>query len=193
QDIKVFLERTVHHYMKPGLFSLISPLMFVIVLYLKAKVEQLTAELQVYNELKRRVEQSTFKKDLQRNIQVALNTAGVKYFLEILHIGHYENPFVQEHGSPGAFWESEQESLLFVIEMKAERVQEQSRKLRQMDDLVGAMGYMKSLKLLKISLKMSFSYVQVEKNLSLEDQIVYNLQQNEDLKVRIDNCQALIQ
>ncbi|MEQ2169587.1 hypothetical protein GOODEAATRI_026686, partial [Goodea atripinnis] len=97
------------------------------------------------------------------------------------------------HGSPGAFWESEQESLLFVIEMKAERVQEQSRKLRQMDDLVGAMGYMKSLKLLKISLKMSFSYVQVEKNLSLEDQIVYILQQNEDLKVRIDNCQALIQ
>ncbi|XP_047210451.1 coiled-coil domain-containing protein 69 [Girardinichthys multiradiatus] len=109
---------------------------------LKATVEQLTAELQVYNELKRRVEQSTFKKDLQRNIQ--------------------------EHGSPGAFWESEQESLLFVIEMKAERVQEQSRKLRQMGDLV-------------------------EKNLSLEDQIVYILQQNEDLKVRIDNCQALIQ
>ncbi|XP_071313785.1 coiled-coil domain-containing protein 69 isoform X2 [Trachinotus anak] len=109
---------------------------------LKGKVEELTAELQVYNELKRRVQQSTFKRDLQRNIQ--------------------------EHGSPGAFWESEQESLLFVIEMKAERVQEQSRKLQQMDTLV-------------------------EKNLSLEDQIINILQQNEDLRVRIDNCQTLIQ
>ncbi|XP_018517557.1 coiled-coil domain-containing protein 69 [Lates calcarifer] len=109
---------------------------------LKGKVEELTAELQVYNELKRRVEESTFKKDLQRNIQA--------------------------HGSPGAFWESEQESLLFVIEMKNERVQEQSRKLQQMDDLV-------------------------EKNLSLEDQIIHILQQNEDLRVRIDNCQTLIQ
>ncbi|XP_008325420.1 coiled-coil domain-containing protein 69 [Cynoglossus semilaevis] len=109
---------------------------------LKAEVESLTAELQVYNELKRRVEESTFKKDLQRNIQA--------------------------HGSPGAFWESEQESLLFVIEMKSERVQEQTKKLQQMDMLV-------------------------EKNLSLEDQIIHILQQNEDLRVRIDNCQTLIQ
>lgn len=109
---------------------------------LKGKVEQLTADLQVYNELKRRVQESTFKKDLQRNIQA--------------------------HGSPGAFWESEQESLLFVIEMKSERVQEQSRKLQQMDAMV-------------------------EKNLSLEDQIVHILQQNEDLRVRTDNCHTLIQ
>ncbi|XP_049441665.1 coiled-coil domain-containing protein 69 [Epinephelus fuscoguttatus] len=109
---------------------------------LKAEVEQLSAELQVYNELKRRVHESTFKKDLQRNIKA--------------------------HGSPGAFWESEQESLLFVIEMKSERVQEQNRKLQQMDALV-------------------------EKNLSLEDQIVHILQQNEDLRVRTDNCQTLIQ
>lgn len=43
---------------------------------------------------------------------------------------------LQAHGSPGAFWESEQESLLFVIEMKSERVQEQNRKLQQMDALV---------------------------------------------------------
>ncbi|KAM6923515.1 coiled-coil domain-containing protein 69 [Xenentodon cancila] len=109
---------------------------------LQGKVEVLTAELQLYNELQRRVRESTFKKDLQRNIQ--------------------------EHGSPGAFWESEQESLLFVIEMKTERVQEQSRKLQQMDELV-------------------------EKNLSLEDQVIHVLQQNEDLKVRMDNCQTLIQ
>ncbi|XP_034399868.1 coiled-coil domain-containing protein 69 [Cyclopterus lumpus] len=109
---------------------------------LKAEVEQLTSDLQVYNELKKRRDESTFKKDLQRNLQA--------------------------HGSPGAFWESEQESLLFVIEMKTERVQEQSRKLQQMDALV-------------------------EKNLSLEDQIVLVLQQNEDLRVRIDNGQTLIQ
>ncbi|XP_054453478.1 coiled-coil domain-containing protein 69 [Anoplopoma fimbria] len=109
---------------------------------LKGKVEQLTSDLQVYNNLKRRVEESTFKKDLQRNIQA--------------------------HGSPGAFWESEQESLLFVIEMKSERVQDQSRKLQQMEALV-------------------------EKNLSLEDQMVHVLQQNEDLRVRIDNCQTFIQ
>ncbi|XP_041799934.1 coiled-coil domain-containing protein 69 isoform X2 [Chelmon rostratus] len=109
---------------------------------LKGRVEELTADLQVYNELKRRVQESTFKKDLQRNIQA--------------------------HGSPGAFWESEQESLLFVIEMKTERVQEQSRKLQQMDALM-------------------------EKNLTLEDQIIHILQQNEDLRVRIDNCQTLIQ
>ncbi|XP_039899059.1 coiled-coil domain-containing protein 69 isoform X3 [Simochromis diagramma] len=81
---------------------------------LKAKVEELKAELQVYNELKRRVEESTFKKDLQRNIQA--------------------------HGSPGAFWESEQESLVFVIEMKSERVQEQNRKLQQMDTLAAIEG-----------------------------------------------------
>nr|XP_046262185.1 coiled-coil domain-containing protein 69 [Scatophagus argus] len=109
---------------------------------LKGKVEELTADLQVYNELKRRVEESMFKKDLQRNIQA--------------------------HGSPGAFWESEQESLLFVIEMKSERMQEQSRKLQQMEALI-------------------------EKNLTLEDQIIHLLQQNEDLRVRIDNCQTLIQ
>ncbi|XP_035862484.1 coiled-coil domain-containing protein 69 isoform X2 [Sander lucioperca] len=109
---------------------------------LKGEVDQLTADLQVYNNLKRRVKESTFKKDLQRNIQA--------------------------HGSPGAFWESEQESLLFVIEMKTERVQEQSRKLQQMEALT-------------------------EKNQSLEDQAVYILQQNEDLRVRIDNCQTLIQ
>lgn len=31
---------------------------------------ELEAELQVYNQLKTRVEESTFKKDLQRNLQV---------------------------------------------------------------------------------------------------------------------------
>lgn len=109
---------------------------------LKARVEQLWSELQVYNELKKRVEESMFKRDLQRNIQA--------------------------HGSPGAFWESEQESLLFVIEMKAEQMEEQKKRLRQMDELQ-------------------------QKNLTLEDQTVQVLQQNEDLRVRFDNCQSLIQ
>nr|XP_046178679.1 coiled-coil domain-containing protein 69-like isoform X2 [Oncorhynchus gorbuscha] len=109
---------------------------------LKEEVEELTTELQVYNQLKKRVDESTFKKDLQRNIQA--------------------------HGSPGPFWEQEQESLLFVIEMKSERIQEQGNKLLQMQVLV-------------------------EKNLSLEDQVITVLQQNEDLTVRIDNHQSLIQ
>lgn len=109
---------------------------------LKAKIEVLTEELQVFNEMKRRVKDSTFKKDLQRNIKA--------------------------HGSPGAFWESEQESLLFVIEMKSQCVQEQGNKLLVMKDLV-------------------------EKNLSLEDQVVYVLQQNEELRIRVDNYQSLIQ
>ncbi|KAJ8015056.1 hypothetical protein DPEC_G00022170 [Dallia pectoralis] len=105
------------------------------------KVKELTEEVLVYNKLKKRVEDSTFKKDLQRNIQ--------------------------SHGSPGAFWEREQESLLFVIEMKSERVQEQGNKLLQMQDLT-------------------------EKNQSLEDQLINIQQQNEDLRVRIDNYQSLI-
>lgn len=109
---------------------------------LKGQVETLTSELQVYNDLKKRVEESTFKRDLKRNLQA--------------------------HGSPGAFWESEQESLLFVIEMKAEQTEEHKKRLIQMDQLI-------------------------QKNLSLEEQLVLVLQQNEDLRVRFDNCQSLIQ
>lgn len=82
-----------------------------------------------------------------------------------------------------------------MIEMKAERVQEQSRKLQQMDELVGSKSFKtvtpRALK--GLTEDVWFSSVQVEKNLSLEDQIVHVLQQNEDLKVRIDNCQTLIQ
>ncbi|KAM3612658.1 uncharacterized protein V6R79_012233 [Siganus canaliculatus] len=109
---------------------------------LKEEVEQLTFDLRRYDELRRRVQESSFRKDLHRNLQA--------------------------HGSPGAFWESEQESLVFVIEMKRERVEEQNRKLQQMDALV-------------------------EKNLSLEDQMIHVLQQNEDLRVRMENCQTLLQ
>ncbi|KAK1804468.1 hypothetical protein P4O66_020476, partial [Electrophorus voltai] len=71
------------------------------------------------------------------------------------------------HGSPGAFWEQEQESLLFVIEMKKERLQKQGDKLRQMEALI-------------------------EKNFALEAQVKQVLCQNEDLRVQIDNYQALV-
>ncbi|XP_057205598.1 coiled-coil domain-containing protein 69 [Triplophysa rosa] len=109
---------------------------------LKDQIESLTSELQLFNELKRRAEESMLRRDLQRNIET--------------------------HGSPGAFWEQEQESLLFVIEMKRERLQDQGNKLLQMEALV-------------------------EKNLALEDQLLHALQQNEDFRVRIDNYQSLIQ
>ncbi|KAL7863063.1 hypothetical protein SRHO_G00120470 [Serrasalmus rhombeus] len=108
---------------------------------LKGQIEALMADLKLFTELKQRVKESTLKRDLQRNIET--------------------------HGSPGAFWEQEQESLLIVIEMKRERLQEQGSKLRQMEALV-------------------------EKNLALEDQVLQVLQQNEDLRVRIDNYQTLI-
>ncbi|XP_026136919.1 coiled-coil domain-containing protein 69-like [Carassius auratus] len=109
---------------------------------LKDQIEGLTSELKLFNELKRRAQESTLKRDLQRNIET--------------------------HGSPGAFWEQEQESLLFVIEMKRERLQDQGNKLLQMETLV-------------------------ERNLSLEDQLLQALQQSEDYRVRMDNYQSLIQ
>ncbi|XP_056626316.1 coiled-coil domain-containing protein 69 [Triplophysa dalaica] len=109
---------------------------------LKDQIESLTSELHLFNELKRRAEESMLRRDLQRNIET--------------------------HGSPGVFWEQEQESLLFVIEMKRERLQDQGNKLLQMEELV-------------------------EKNLALEDQLLHALQQNEDFRVRIDNYQSLIQ
>uniref|UniRef100_A0A3B3ZTT0 Uncharacterized protein n=1 Tax=Periophthalmus magnuspinnatus TaxID=409849 RepID=A0A3B3ZTT0_9GOBI len=81
----------------------------ILQLLLFGQVEALTSELQVYNELKRRVKESTLKRDLKRNIQGML-----------------------AHGSPGAFWESEQESLLFVIEMKAEQVEDMYQSRQQL-------------------------------------------------------------
>ncbi|KAK7916224.1 hypothetical protein WMY93_011985 [Mugilogobius chulae] len=69
---------------------------------LKDRVEKLTSELQIYNQLKRRVQESTLKRDLKRNIQT-------------------------------------------------------------------------------------------QKNQCLEEQLVHVLQQNEDLRVRFDNCQSFIQ
>lgn len=73
--------------------------------------------------------------------------------------------------------------------MKTKQVQEQSRKLQNMDALVNPAV---SLDLLCSAERFFFCY-QMKKNLVLEDQIVHVLQQNEDLKVRIDNCQTLVQ
>ncbi|XP_041122741.1 coiled-coil domain-containing protein 69-like isoform X2 [Polyodon spathula] len=108
---------------------------------LQSKIDELSAELQAFSELKRRVEESVLKRDLHRNIQA--------------------------HGSPDPFWEQELESLLFVIEMKCKRIQDQGKKLLHMETLA-------------------------EKNLLLEDRVKNLLQQNEDLKVRLENHQAFI-
>ncbi|XP_077388996.1 coiled-coil domain-containing protein 69 [Festucalex cinctus] len=109
---------------------------------LQVEVSELKAELERYNHLKRRVQESTFKKDLLRNIQA--------------------------HGSPGAFWESEQESLLFVIEMKSERLREQNGKLQRMEQLA-------------------------EEKSCADDHLAQTLQQNEDLRVRLDKSQSDLQ
>lgn len=104
---------------------------------LKAQVQQLSAELQDYKQLKRRVQESTFSKDLQRNLQVTPPGGQARHRTPCCCFS-VPTFCPQAHGSPGAFWESEQESLLFVIEMKSEQVQEQSRKLQNVDALVKA-------------------------------------------------------
>ncbi|KAG7464987.1 hypothetical protein MATL_G00171470 [Megalops atlanticus] len=109
---------------------------------LQCQVDTLREELQLFNELKQRVEESSLKRDLQRNIQA--------------------------QGNPGAFWEQELESLLFVIEMKSKQLQDHGKKLQH-------------------------AKAMVERNISLEDQMTHVLQQNEDLSARIENYQALIQ
>ncbi|XP_061832817.2 coiled-coil domain-containing protein 69 isoform X1 [Nerophis lumbriciformis] len=109
---------------------------------LKVEVSELKAELECFKQLKRRVQDCTFKKDLIRNIKA--------------------------HGSPGAFWESEQESLLFVIEMKSERVQEQNRTLQQMEELT-------------------------EKKKSVEERLIQVSQHNDDLRGRLDNTHTVLQ
>ncbi|KAJ8338474.1 hypothetical protein SKAU_G00374400 [Synaphobranchus kaupii] len=77
---------------------------------LQAKVDELTADLKLFDELKQSVVESSLKRDLQRNIQA--------------------------QGSPGPFWEQELESLLFVIEMKSKQLQDQWRKLQQAEMLM---------------------------------------------------------
>ncbi|KAJ8254972.1 hypothetical protein GJAV_G00199470 [Gymnothorax javanicus] len=109
---------------------------------LQTKVEKLTADLRLFNDLKQSVDVSSLKRDLQRNIQA--------------------------QGSPGAFWEQELESLLFVIEMKSKQSQDQRRKLQQTEILL-------------------------EENTALEDQVKRVLQQNEELETRMSSCQTLIQ
>ncbi|XP_061691862.1 coiled-coil domain-containing protein 69 [Syngnathoides biaculeatus] len=108
---------------------------------LKAEMSELKAELERYGELKRRVQESTFKEDLGRNIQA--------------------------HGSPGAFWESEQESLLFVIEMKSQLVREQNDKLRRLEQLE-------------------------EEKARLEQRLAQTLQQNEHLRASAHQNQSVL-
>ncbi|XP_077465394.1 coiled-coil domain-containing protein 69 [Stigmatopora argus] len=107
----------------------------------RTRENALKAELEHYDHLKRRVQESTFKCDLLRNIQA--------------------------HGSPGAFWESEQESLLFVIEMKSER-------LRELNERLGRMGEL------------------AEEKSCAEARLLQNVRENEDLKVRLDKNQSFL-
>lgn len=73
---------------------------------------------------------------------------------------------IQDHGSPGPFWERELESLHHVMEMKNERIRELERQLVAMETLK-------------------------EKNLLLELKITTLEQENEDLHFRARNRAAM--
>lgn len=76
------------------------------------------------------------KRDLQRNIEVCYESGDLLAKRDSDSCSIVSVFSSQTHGSPGAFWEQEQESLLFVIEMKRERLQDQGNKLLQMETLV---------------------------------------------------------
>ncbi|XP_018608894.1 coiled-coil domain-containing protein 69-like isoform X1 [Scleropages formosus] len=101
-------------------------------------VLQLSGQRRLFRDLHRTVEESMMKRILNANIQA--------------------------HGSPGEFWEQELESMLFVIEMKNKHLQEQERKLVQMENLM-------------------------ERNKLLEDQLAHAVFQNEQLEARLEKSQ----
>lgn len=71
---------------------------------LKETVAELNGQLASFQEKMKRVEESILNQDYK------------------IHI--------QDHGSPGEFWEHELQSLHFVIEMKSERIKEQEKRLQ---------------------------------------------------------------
>ncbi|KAJ8394029.1 hypothetical protein AAFF_G00053730 [Aldrovandia affinis] len=96
---------------------------------LRGKVDGLTAELKLFDELKQRVHDSSLKRDLQRNVQVRRSLPGKPR--------HDRSRSLDVcAGKPRVFWEQELESLLFVIEMKSKQLQEQGRKLLQAEVLM---------------------------------------------------------
>ncbi|XP_062976947.1 coiled-coil domain-containing protein 69 [Elgaria multicarinata webbii] len=73
---------------------------------------------------------------------------------------------IQDYGSPSQFWEQELESLHFVIEMKNERIHTLDKKLLNLETVM-------------------------ERNLLLEEKVKTLQQENEDLKVRMQNQVAV--
>ncbi|XP_018411103.1 PREDICTED: coiled-coil domain-containing protein 69 [Nanorana parkeri] len=71
---------------------------------LQETVAELSGQLASFQEKMKRVEESVLNQDYK------------------IHI--------QDHGSPGEFWEQELQSLHFVIEMKSERIREQEKRLQ---------------------------------------------------------------
>ncbi|XP_068134487.1 coiled-coil domain-containing protein 69 isoform X1 [Hyperolius riggenbachi] len=71
---------------------------------LQETIAELSGQLASFQEKMRRVEESVLSQDYK------------------IHI--------QDHGSPGEFWERELQSLHFVIEMKGERIREQDKRLQ---------------------------------------------------------------
>ncbi|KAE8613844.1 hypothetical protein XENTR_v10007893 [Xenopus tropicalis] len=71
---------------------------------LQERVDELKTQLASFQEKMKRVEESVLSQDYRRHIQ--------------------------DHGSPGQFWEQEIQSLHFVIEMKSELIREQDKRLR---------------------------------------------------------------
>ncbi|XP_075066191.1 coiled-coil domain-containing protein 69 [Mixophyes fleayi] len=74
---------------------------------LQENVTELNGQLASFQEKMKRVEDSILNQDYKRH--------------------------VQDHGSPGQFWEQELQSLHFVIEMKSELIREQDKRLLNLE------------------------------------------------------------
>ncbi|KAM4677795.1 coiled-coil domain-containing protein 69 [Discoglossus pictus] len=70
---------------------------------LQETIDDLNSQLNSFKEKMKRIEESVLTQDFRRHIQ--------------------------DHGSPGQFWEQELQSLHFVIEMKSELLREQDKRL----------------------------------------------------------------
>ncbi|NWV74184.1 CCD69 protein, partial [Dasyornis broadbenti] len=103
---------------------------------LQETIQALNSQLKSFQERMKRVEESLLRTDYKKHIQ--------------------------EHGSPGPFWEQELESLHFVIEMKNEHIHGLDKKLLHLETVE-------------------------ERNLLLEEKVKTLQQENEDLQVRTQN------
>ncbi|MEE6478380.1 hypothetical protein FKM82_011838 [Ascaphus truei] len=81
---------------------------------LQETVEELNSQLASFREKMKRVEESVLNQDYKRH--------------------------VQDHGSPGQFWEQELQSLHFVIEMKSELIRDQDKRLLRLETTMDRNG-----------------------------------------------------